>query len=108
MEANDRIFRLLDRIIHIPMHQYARYFERYTQVGAGRPVNELVPNEILQQFRDEVLQEQGAQQRPELELEREIRIRIHNVHLEIFKRTQLETTRRWVYESEVSFARRTC
>lgn len=40
-------------------------------------------------------------ERGELEIEREIRVRIDNFHLEIFSRTQTETTKRWTYESEI-------
>ncbi|CCJ30227.1 unnamed protein product [Pneumocystis jirovecii] len=111
MEAPDRIFMILDRVIHIPMHQYARYFERYTQVGATRPISELLPPDILNSFRRDVLaepassiqagQQQIKMERGELEIERETRMRIHNLHLEIFNRTQVETTRRWVYEAEI-------
>lgn len=111
MEAPDRIFMILDRVIHIPMHQYARYFERYTQVGATRPISELLPPDVLNSFRQDVLaepassiqagQQQIKMERGELEIERETRIRIHSFHLEIFNRTQIETTRRWIYEAEI-------
>lgn len=93
------------------MHQYARYFERFTQIAHNRPLSELLPSDVLTTFRKELLQEPvdsvqaGAQkikmERGELEIERELRIRIHNLHLEIFHRTQVETTKRWPYESEI-------
>lgn len=31
-ERPDNVFQLLERLIHIPLHQYARYFERYGQI----------------------------------------------------------------------------
>jgi len=31
-EAQDKIFSILERVVKIPMHQYARYFERYRQM----------------------------------------------------------------------------
>ena len=93
------------------MHQYARYFERYRQLAQSRPLHELLPADTLAQFRAEIETEgsatvqAGSQQvnveRGELEIEREVRIRIDNFHLEIFARTQTETTKRWTYESEV-------
>jgi pre-mRNA-processing factor 39 len=108
LEANDRIFAILDRVVHIPMHQYARYFERYRQLASSRPLQELLPADTLAQFRSEIETEGVAVQaggmvvdRGELEIEREMRIRIDNFHLEIFNRTQTETTKRWTYESEV-------
>lgn len=107
LEAQDKIFALLDRVVHIPMHQYARYFERYRHLAQLRPLHELLPADTLAQFREEIENEitaAGSQPKPEraeLDLERDIRARIDNFHLEIFSRTQTETTKRWTYESEV-------
>ena len=101
VEAQDRIFALLDRIIHIPMHQYARYFERYRAMAANRPLTELVPEAILVQFREDIIRESGPKQKSERDIEQELRTRIDSFHLEIFHRTQTETTKRWTYESEV-------
>lgn len=111
LEAPDKIFAILNRVIHIPLHQYARYFERFTIIAQGRPLSDLLPSEVLASFRKELLQEPvdtikaGVQkikmERGELEIERELRLRIHNLHLEIFHRTQVAVTRRWPYESEI-------
>ena len=100
LEAQDKIFPILDRIVHIPMHQYARYFERYRHLAQVRPLQELLPSDMLAQFRGEV-ENEGPAGRGELEIERELRSRIDNFHLEIFHRTQTETTKRWTYESEI-------
>lgn len=99
LEAYDKIFAILDRVVHIPMHQYARYFERYRQLAHSRPLSELLPPDTLQQFRREIETEGSA--KGELEIERAIRARIDDFHLEIFTRTQTETTKRWTYESEI-------
>ena len=99
LEAQDKIFPILDRVVHIPMHQYARYFERYRHLAQVRPLHELLPADVLAQFRAEIVTE--GPDRGELEIEREMRTRIDNFHLEIFARTQTETTKRWTYESEV-------
>lgn len=95
-EAQDKIFPILDRVVHIPMHQYARYFERYRHLAQSRPLQELLPVDMLAQFRTEIENEGSA-----TDIEREMRTRIDNFHLEIFARTQTETTKRWTYESEV-------
>lgn len=104
LEAFDKIFAILGRVIHIPMHQYARYFERYRQLAQGRPLNELAPPEILSQYRAEV-EAAGGQPAPgaksEAETERDLRLRLDTYHLEIFSKTQTETTKRWTYESEI-------
>ncbi|KAH8657440.1 hypothetical protein BGZ60DRAFT_531607 [Tricladium varicosporioides] len=102
LEAQDKIFEILSRVIKIPMHQYARYFERFRQLAHTRPLTELVDQETLARFRGEV-EAEGFQSGPkgELEIEREMRTKIDNFHLETFTRTQTETTKRWTYESEV-------
>lgn len=81
------------------MHQYARYFERFRHLAQTRPLPELLPSDMLAQFRAEI--ENEAPGRSELEVERDMRGRIDNFHLEIFTRTQTETTKRWTYESEI-------
>lgn len=107
LECEDKIVAILDRVIHIPMHQYARYFERFRQLAQSRPLEELLPADTLAQFRQDVIAEPPSAvqamkiERGELEIEREIRVRIDNFHLEIFSRTQTETTKRWTYESEI-------
>jgi len=104
VEAHDRIFSILNRVVHIPMHQYARYFERFRTLAQSRPLLELLPAETLDQFRAEIEADMSnfpAVPKGELEIERELRTKIDNVHLEIFTRTQTETTKRWTYESEI-------
>lgn len=104
VEAQDKIFAILGRIIHIPMHQYARYFERYRQLAQNRPLAELAPAETMAQFRSEL--EAASSHVPpgakaEAEIERDLRLRVDNYHLELFSKTQTETTKRWTYESEI-------
>lgn len=103
-EAHEKIFAILGRVIHIPMHQYARYFERYRQLAQTRPLAELAPAETLTQFRNEI-EAASSQVAPgakaEGEIERDLRLRIDNYHLEVFTATQTETTKRWTYESEI-------
>lgn len=102
MESYDRIFLILHRIVHIPMHQYARYFERFRQLAQSRPVAELlVSADLMSQFRAELEDASSAKSKNDLETERELRTRIDNFHLEIFHRTQTETTKRWTYEQEI-------
>jgi pre-mRNA-processing factor 39 len=83
------------------MHQYARYFERYRAIAASRPVVELVPEDVLAQFKEALSVESGTKQKSDKEAEQELRSKIDSYHLEIFQRTQNETTKRWTYESEV-------
>ncbi|TDZ24068.1 Pre-mRNA-processing factor 39 [Colletotrichum orbiculare MAFF 240422] len=103
-EAQDKIFAILARVIHIPMHQYARYFERFRQLSHSRPVTELVPTETLDRFKSEVEAESAqyaGAPRTDLEIERDIRTKIDAMYYEYFTQTQNETNKRWTYESEV-------
>jgi pre-mRNA-processing factor 39 len=103
MDTVDKIFTILGRIIHIPMHQYARYFEKYRQLAQSRQLTDLVDPNILAQFRME-LENEGLgynSGRADTEVERDLRTRIDAFHLDVFHRTQAETTKRWTYESEI-------
>jgi pre-mRNA-processing factor 39 len=102
-EAQDNIFAILKRVIHIPMHQYARYFERFRQLAHARPLEELISPDVLARYRAEVEAEavQFGLVKPELEIERDIRTKIDASFYTIFQRTQTETNKRWTYEAEI-------
>lgn len=100
-EAHDKVFALLTRVIAIPMHQYARYFEKYRTIAASRPVNELAPQNLFVGFQAEVLADPTLSGRGELEVDRAMRARLDNYHLDIFNNTQTETTKRWTYEQNI-------
>ncbi|KAI4721850.1 hypothetical protein E4T48_01863 [Aureobasidium sp. EXF-10727] len=99
LEAQDKVFDILARIINIPMHQYARYFEKYRQLAASRPLAELAPPNLLGQFTAEL--EPETKGKSQIEVERAIRARLDTYHLEVFHNTQAETTKRWTYEQEI-------
>jgi len=102
-DALDKVFAILLRVIHIPMHQYARYFERFRTMCHTRPLTEVVAPEVLSRFRAEVEAEAAPYgvQRAELEIERDIRAKVDAFYYEVFTRTQTETTKRWTYEAEI-------
>jgi pre-mRNA-processing factor 39 len=101
MEQPSQIFSILDRVIHIPMHQYARYFEKYRALAQNRPVSEILPPDVLVQFRTDIEAELPSKGRNEHEIERELRVMADRFHLEVFHTTQTETTKRWTYEQEI-------
>lgn len=59
LESLDRIFAILGRIIYIPMHQYARYFEKYRQMASSRPIAATAPPGHLTQLQLD-LENEGA------------------------------------------------
>ena len=104
LEVPQRIIDILSRIIHIPMHQYARYFEKYRQLAHTRPLAEVASAEKLAQLRQEIEVETANYQAPpktELEMERDIRAKLDAEHMAIFQKTQTEVTKRWPFESEI-------
>ncbi|CAM1507247.1 Fc.00g068880.m01.CDS01 [Cosmosporella sp. VM-42] len=103
-EAQDKIYAIHARIIRIPLHQYARYYERFRSLSHNRPIDEIVPADALARFKSEVEAESmayGGVQRPELEVERDVRAKIDNMFYEVFTATQNEVSKRWTYESEI-------
>ncbi|WXC55484.1 hypothetical protein SNK03_001432 [Fusarium graminearum] len=103
-EAQDKIYAIHARIIRIPMHQYARYYERFRSLSHSQPITEVVPAEDLARFRAEVEAENvafGGAPKPELELERDVRAKIDAMFYDIFTTTQTEVSKRWTYESEI-------
>ena len=102
-EQSDRIFALLSRVVNIPMHQYARYFERYRQMAQSKPPTALVPVQILTQLQMDVENEGSGFKagRSQGEVEGELRTRIDAIHLDAFRKCQAETTKRWTFESEI-------
>ncbi|KAM0215837.1 hypothetical protein ACHAPA_001730 [Fusarium lateritium] len=103
-EAQDKIYAIHARIIRIPMHQYARYYERFRSLSHNQPIAEVVPAEDLARFRAEVEAENmayGGAPKPELEIERDVRAKIDAMYYEIFTATQTEVSKRWTYESEI-------
>jgi hypothetical protein len=68
-----------------------------------RPLTAIASTGVLTQLQMD-LENEGAgykSGRSQMEVERELRARIDNHHLEIFRRTQVETTKRWTFESEI-------
>ena len=103
-EAQDRVYAIHARIIRIPMHQYARYYERFRNLSHNRPLNEVASDDVIERFRSEVDAEAaayGGVQRPELEVERDIRGKLDSMYYEVFTATQNEVSKRWTYESEI-------
>ncbi|QPG99421.1 hypothetical protein C2857_001742 [Epichloe festucae Fl1] len=103
-EAQDRIYAIHARVIRIPLHQYARYYERFRSLSHTQPLSEVVPADTLSRFQAEVDAEAaayGSGARPELEVERDVRAKIDAMYYEVFTSTQQEVSKRWTYESEI-------
>jgi pre-mRNA-processing factor 39 len=100
-EAHDKIFALLQRIISIPMHQYARYFERFRLMTTTRGPEEGIPADKLAELQAEVTATIGPVARSQNDIAQALRSRIEAYQYEIFQKCQGETGARWTYEQEV-------
>ncbi|KAF9586178.1 hypothetical protein BGW38_008895 [Lunasporangiospora selenospora] len=103
--------QLLEHIIKIPMHQYARYFEKYSQLVASRPLNELIPEERLAAYKNQLgagqESKEGEEDAPqetsqtEEQLEAQIRQLIMESATQVYTNTAMETNKRWPFEAEI-------
>ncbi|KAF1815868.1 pre-mRNA-processing factor 39 [Eremomyces bilateralis CBS 781.70] len=101
LEAQDKVFQILERVIHIPCDQFQRYFDLFTRHAQHRPIADLAPEEVIAQFKSEIEMESGQKELSELELERRLRERLHSFHQEIFNHTQTEVMKRWNFEKSI-------
>ncbi|KAK5107819.1 hypothetical protein LTR62_000633 [Meristemomyces frigidus] len=101
LDVGDKIFAILERIIRIPLHQYARYYERYRILAQKRPIAELAPPEIIGRLSQDIESQAGPNMDKSAEVEAELRNRLYAIHNDIFQNTQAEVTQRWVYEQEI-------
>ncbi|KAK9458074.1 hypothetical protein V1511DRAFT_25211 [Dipodascopsis uninucleata] len=99
MDHPQLVCKILQRLVHIPLHQYARFFEKFNQVAAVRPVEELVSAEVLDQLKRDTIVE--GNKKTEYDLERDLRIKIHSIYAQIYAKVQHETTLRWPFEAEI-------
>lgn len=100
MESPEHIFQILTQVIEIPLHAYARYFERYRNMATQRPIDELAPPKAIEMLRNEMINEGMGKGSPAGQ-ETNLRARIDARHLQIFERTQGEVSRRWPFEQEI-------
>ncbi|KAI9358871.1 hypothetical protein DFJ73DRAFT_656655, partial [Zopfochytrium polystomum] len=104
----ERVIAILERIIRIPLHQYSRYFEKYSQLSVTRPVTELLPLEEIDQLQSEIRHDKAtngaeapAGTTNDSDIEAELRQRIHSIKSAIYLQTQDAVHKRWVFESEI-------
>ena len=90
---------LLERIIRLPLHQYARYFEKYTQITSKAPLEEwLTPDELLS------LQTKVQSDMPEKigqDFDDEVKSQALALKTAIYTANQEAVTKRWVFESGI-------
>lgn len=113
-DANTQVYKLLQHIIQIPLHQYSLYFERLSELGKIIPSQYLVSEEYLVQFRAEYEIEQVEEQEarevngdkdevtePKLTEDEDLRSRVDTYHTSIYKSVHNQVEARWPLERAI-------
>ncbi|KAK3816710.1 MAG: hypothetical protein J3R72DRAFT_461126 [Linnemannia gamsii] len=103
-EEYSKLFQLMERVIKIPMHQYARFYQQYVQLVSSRPMNEVLSEEQYSTYKAKVTAAVADSQEAEVseeQLEAEIRRLVIDASGLIYARTAEETNKRWPYEAEI-------
>ncbi|KAI7898950.1 uncharacterized protein BX663DRAFT_441902 [Cokeromyces recurvatus] len=94
-----RVLELLNRIVLIPMHQYARYYEKWRNIRANMNPSEALKPEQLEQFTKEIKEEKNITDPSEVQIA--LKEKFDNQTATVYKSTQDGTNKRWVYEAEI-------
>ncbi|KAL6706865.1 hypothetical protein ACN47E_005008 [Coniothyrium glycines] len=97
--------KIYSRVVHLPIYQFSRYYEKFSVLLGTRPVEELTDAETLKSLQNAVqLENQGQPEKPALELERQLRQKIHEHYYTSYSKTQQDVTNRWNYEQAIKRA----
>ncbi|KAI1297040.1 hypothetical protein EDD11_007250 [Mortierella claussenii] len=105
-----KLAALMERIIKIPMHQYARFYQQYIQLVASRPLKEIISEEQYEEYKSQLTASKGDQEsdqepsqpeKTEEQLETEIRQLLTETSALVHARTAEETNKRWPFEAEI-------
>ncbi|KAF9921905.1 hypothetical protein FBU30_008026 [Linnemannia zychae] len=101
-EEYAKMYKLMERIIAIPMHQYARFYQQYAQLISTRPMKEILPEEQYNSYKEEATANLGGSESiSDEQLEAEIRRLVIEASGLIYARTADETNKRWPFEAEI-------
>jgi pre-mRNA-processing factor 39 len=95
------VLALLERIIRIPLHQYARYFEKYSKLIINIAPMELVSEQEYKEIEEQVAKDFEEKDKTEQETFDEIKNRVLMKKAEIYTTNQGDVAKRWVYEAEI-------
>ncbi|KAF2710455.1 TPR-like protein [Pleomassaria siparia CBS 279.74] len=107
VQEPSRVVKLHERIVHIPMYQFQRYYEKFRAFITSNTskIEDLTAPETLEVLRKAIaVENQGLPEKSELELERLLRTKIDHFYWEVYNRTQTEVQARWTYEQVIKRA----
>ncbi|KAI8935881.1 hypothetical protein NX059_007396 [Plenodomus lindquistii] len=99
------VTKLYSRVLQLPIYQFTRYFEKFGILMGSRPVEELVDTDLLESMKTAVqVENQGQSEKPALEIERQIRQKIHEHYYASYTKNQQDVSNRWNYEQAIKRA----
>lgn len=97
--------KIYSRVLLLPIYQFSRYYEKFTALIGTRPIEDLAEPETLEAIKNAMqLENQGFPEKAPLELERQLREKIHAYYYESYSRTQQDVQSRWSYEQSIKRA----
>ncbi|KAG0342409.1 hypothetical protein BG004_005683 [Podila humilis] len=100
-EEYGKLMKVMDRVIKIPMHQYARFFEKYAHLVSTRPIEDVISDEKYQEYKEQLTSSGGGEEKPKEQLDAEIRNQVLEASSLIYANTAAETNKRWPFEAEI-------
>ncbi|KAF2134280.1 hypothetical protein P153DRAFT_372724 [Dothidotthia symphoricarpi CBS 119687] len=99
------VTKIYTRVILLPIYQFSRYYEKFSVLLGSRPIEELAESEILETLKNAAqLENQGQPEKAPLEIERQLRQKIHQYYYDSYTRTQQEVQSRWNFEQAIKRA----
>ncbi|KAG0041791.1 hypothetical protein BGZ83_001311, partial [Gryganskiella cystojenkinii] len=93
------LFKLMSRIIRIPIHQYARFYQQL--LLASRPMKELLSDQEYSEYKGQLSGNQESDEQSDEQLETAIRQKIQEAGVLAHAKTAEETNKRWPFEAEI-------
>ncbi|KAI0237084.1 hypothetical protein L0F63_000573 [Massospora cicadina] len=105
LKNEDNVFGILSHVISIPMHQYAKYYEKYVAAIKGRTPQEILGEEVYSKYEADIRNSTSLQAMEgaaaDTEVAEKLAARVQKHHTTLFETTQKETNLRWAFEGEI-------
>ncbi|KAH7391822.1 hypothetical protein BKA66DRAFT_412643 [Pyrenochaeta sp. MPI-SDFR-AT-0127] len=99
------VTRIYSRVMHLPIYQFSRYYEKFSVLLGSRPIEELADPDTIETLKKAAQAEnEGGPEKPPLEIERQLRMRVHEHYYASYAKTQQDVTDRWNYEQAIKRA----
>lgn len=98
----ENVYYILDEIVRIPIHQYARFFDRYRKTARLLPPEMTIDEFKLTQFKAEYeLEKEEKLVNQNISPDYDLRVRINVYHEQIYEETKWAVAKRWPFEQAI-------